>query len=312
MEKYGIILAGGMGNRLWPLSRKNSPKQLLKINGKTMLEKTVERLEVLFKKENIFIITREELKEKVHESMRGISPDNIIVEKESIGTAHAIAIGVETILKKNENAVISIFPSDSYVENEIEYIKTLKRAICKAEDEKEIIVIGIEPQYPSSGMGYIQCEEIIGDYRKVSKFIEKPSHETAELLLKEKKCFWNAGIVVSTIQTLKAEFIKFAPQLLSNKEKEICTLVGSFDQLILEKTSKLSVVIGNFNWEDVGTFEKLSINFTRDHSGNTICNGTIYVESKNVICIPQEKTNLDVRSRKFSNCRNVRCYIGYG
>lgn len=109
MEKYGIILAGGMGNRLWPLSRKNSPKQLLKINGKTMLEKTVERLEVLFKKENIFIITREELKEKVHESMRGISPDNIIVEKESIGTAHAIAIGVETILKKMRMRLFPFF-----------------------------------------------------------------------------------------------------------------------------------------------------------------------------------------------------------
>ena len=286
MKRYAIILAGGMGNRLWPLSRKDMPKQLLKVDGKVMLERTIERLEKLFEKENIFIITRKELKEKIINNIGDvILSDNIIVEKETRGTAYAVAIGIEKVSKKNKDAVVSIFPSDAYIENEIEYIETVKKAIYKADKEKKIIVIGIKPEYPSSGMGYIQCEEITEDDGKVDKFIEKPCSEKAELLLKEKKCFWNAGIVVSTIQTLKTEFLKFAPQFLSEK----CYEKGSFDKLILEKTSNIAMVIGRFKWQDIGTFETFNMNFQRDFNGNVICNGAVYIDSKNVLCISQEK-----------------------
>lgn len=289
MQKYGIILAGGMGSRLWPLSRKNSPKQLIEINGKTMIERTAERLEKIFEKEKIYIITRKELKEKIIESTSCVLPENIIEEKEILGTAYAIFLGLQVIYQKNMNAIVSFFPSDAYIENEMEYIKTIKKALYKVENEKKITVIGIEPRYPSSGMGYIQCKKIIDGYGQVNRFVEKPSIEKAELLMQEKTYFWNAGVVISTVQTLKEEFLKFLPQLFYEKGEKTCGIKGSFDKLILEKSTKISAVIGNFGWEDIGTFDKFRVLSTQDHEGNTICNGAMYIESKDVVCIPQKK-----------------------
>jgi mannose-1-phosphate guanylyltransferase len=197
---YALILAGGRGTRLYPLSRMNNPKQFLKIlDNKSLLRCTIDRIKLLINKENIYIVTNETYFSKVREEVPEIGENNIFVEPENKETATCIGLSAVKLLKKDNDATMIVLPSDHYIEGEKEFIDTLKQSIDVVNRRRGLVTIGFAPTRPETGYGYIEMGEKInglnGTY-KVERFLEKPNIEVAKDLLLKGTYLWNSGMFI--------------------------------------------------------------------------------------------------------------------
>jgi len=252
----GIILAGGSGKRLWPLSRENKPKQLLKLfQDKTFLEKSVERLLPVV--DSVFISTGKKLVDEI----KGILPNaRFIIEPERRDTAAAIGLCAINF-KKNDMLVFT--PADAYIDSNEKFGETIKSAIELATQKEGIVVVGIKPSFPCIGYGYIK--PVLG--KKVEKFCEKPTLELAEEYVK-KGYLWNASIFVASAGVILELFKIHAPEiyfdLMKIKHGEEVESVYpkmkkiSFDYAIMEKAKNVFFVPATFYWNDVGGFNSIS------------------------------------------------------
>jgi len=268
---YGLILCGGSGTRLWPLSRKNYPKQFLKLySDKSMLQETYLRLAKAIPKENIFFITNKESFFHVLNQIKDIDSDfyeqNILIEPESKNTTPAILYGLKhlrDIIEVDEDEVVVAVPSDHYVKNEEEFTKVLKDA------EKKIGgyvgVVGIKPERPETGYGYIKKGKDAEGFWFVEEFKEKPDKKTAEEYLKSGKHLWNSGKYIFKIKSFFEELKKHLPDAFhlassstNDFEKNFSKLPSiSIDKAISEKSDNMIVFEGDFGWSDVGSFDSL-------------------------------------------------------
>ncbi|PUU86126.1 sugar phosphate nucleotidyltransferase, partial [Halanaerobium sp.] len=207
--KIALIMAGGNGSRFWPLSRKDRPKQFLKLNSdkKTLLEQTVERVNLIIPKEQIFIATNVNYEAAVKEKIDCIPEENIILEEVSKNTAPAITMAVLKIEKIYPGSTIFILPSDHLINGEKNFTDLLLRGGEIAESKNAVLTIGIEPKYPETGYGYIHVssDQLVSDdqeYYTVQNFEEKPDLKTAEKYLAAGSYYWNSGIYITPAKLL--------------------------------------------------------------------------------------------------------------
>ena len=294
---YGLILAGGKGSRLYPLSRVAEPKQFLKlINDKSFLANTVERISPIIEKENIYVVTNTDYREKVKNELKNINEQNIFVEPANKETATCIGLSAIKLLKQDANAVMVVLPSDHYIQREKDYVDTLSQAIELANKRRCIVTLGIEPNRPETGYGYIEMgERTTGNIPtyKVARFTEKPNLEVAKDFLIKGTYLWNSGMFIFRADVILREIEKYLPKLYKplmeiykslgeeNEEEVIKNQYELIDGIsidfgVMQKTRKAYVLKCDFEWDDMGSFGALS-RLLKTQKNNSISNN-VYVD----------------------------------
>ncbi|MDJ0726090.1 MAG: mannose-1-phosphate guanylyltransferase [Prochloraceae cyanobacterium] len=266
-----VILAGGKGERFWPLSRTKRPKQFLSLDGsgKSLLQSTAERLLPLAGDwDKIWVVTSALIAAGVKEQLPQLPEANILIEPEGKDTAPAVTwTTLEIARKYGAESNIAFFPADHWIADRAAFEDTIKAANALAKDIDAIVTLGIQPNYPSTGYGYIERGDEIGKYNQinayqVTRFTEKPDRPTAESFIKTGKYSWNSGMFIFRAKVVLAELEKFAPQLLNSlKEKGIKAYPElektSIDYALMEKTNLAYVIPADFGWDDLGDWNAL-------------------------------------------------------
>lgn len=291
---YGIILAGGSGSRLWPLSRELYPKQLLNLNSdRSLLQLTYERLKGCASE--IISITNTKHSSNIRMQLSEISNSPVVLsEPVAKNTAPAIVLAAKYIMQKtNSDPVIIVVPSDHLIEDKEKFISSVKKGEKLAETGY-IVTFGIEPSYPETGYGYINTSEKIDDGYKVKAFVEKPDMETAKEYLKAKTYFWNSGIFMFKASTLFEETAKHAPDIakiseeINFSETDEIPFINfdkmpsiSIDYAIMEKSDKIALVKLESDWNDLGSWKSIYDVSKKDENGNVFIGHVLDKSSKN-------------------------------
>lgn len=284
-----IILAGGKGERFWPVSRLKRPKQFLCLDGgdRSLLQSTADRLLPLASWDSLFVITASHLAEGVREQLPDIPVDNILVEPQGRDTAPAVAWATLEVAKRyGEDAVCGFFPADHYITDEVRYCDTLRAASELAVSAGAIATLGITPTFPSTGYGYIEQGTPSGTFSagsvsdlpayKVSRFAEKPDKATAEKFLASGDYSWNSGMFIFPASVMIAELKAHAPEmtqaLLEKGVEAYATLEKlSIDYAVMEKTDRAYVVPANFGWDDLGDWNAIERLLKGDDKNVEMC-----------------------------------------
>lgn len=296
VSMFGIILAGGSGSRLWPLSRELYPKQLLNINSdKSLLQLTFERLSKFIPAENIVSITNVKHTGNVKYQLEQISDAvKILSEPLSKNTAPAIALAVKFIQEYENNPVILVVPSDHLISDEEKFLATVKKGE-KLAQAGYIVTFGIQPDYPETGYGYVNVlNEPLLDGFKVKEFVEKPDAETAQKYIDAKTYYWNSGIFMFKASTMIDAIKKLAPQISQVMDKFDFSKSGTieynlFDQMpnisidyaIMEKSDKIALVKLESDWNDLGSWQSIYDVSNKDDNKNVMIGHVIDEGSKN-------------------------------
>ena len=312
---YCVIMAGGAGERFWPVSKGNNPKQFIDIlgSGSTLIQQTYQRLSRLFLPENILVVINEQYLPAVNEQLPQIPKENILCEPARRNTAPCIAYACHKIAAQHSDAVVLVAPSDHVILNETEFIDTLQVALDAASQQEWLLTLGIHPSRPETGYGYIKFREgkpYPQDTRvqKVNTFTEKPSLEIAQQFLKSGDYLWNSGIFIwssaAIIHALEKYLTDindlFKPQTIpynTPQEQEAiqqayfkCRSM-SIDYGVMEKADNVYVLKSDFGWSDLGTWGSLFAFLPKNEENNAItgANVLMYDSTNNLIKMPNEK-----------------------
>ncbi|MCX6065494.1 MAG: mannose-1-phosphate guanylyltransferase [Chloroflexi bacterium] len=288
---YAVIMAGGGGTRLWPLSRKESPKQLLPLIGEeTLFQSTVQRLAGLFPPERILVVTLAEQAEEMQKQAPEIPVGNYLIEPTPRGTASVIGLAAAVIHKRDPQAMMIILPSDHFIRNRDLFHYLVSAAVEVAQTDY-LVTLGITPTHPSTAYGYIQQgAPVAGNFRypayNVSRFTEKPDDESARKMLRTGDHSWNSGMFVWKTERILSEFRRQMPELSSALEKIAVKLdsperdsviesvwpdlaTETIDYGVMEKAEKVAVLpAGGLGWSDVGSWDSLFEVLLPDMNGN--------------------------------------------
>ncbi|HXP34819.1 MAG TPA: sugar phosphate nucleotidyltransferase [Chthoniobacterales bacterium] len=310
---YALILAGGSGERFWPLSRRNRPKQLLRlISERTLLEETIARLDGFVPSERILILTNVEQEKAVRDLLKSFPKQNIIAEPAKRDTAAAVALGAGWVAARDHGATMLVLPADHVIADRAAFQETMKTAAAAAEETGALVTIGIKPTWACPGFGYIEQGEPVrlrGDDKiavhRVVRFREKPNTDLAESFLRKGNFRWNAGMFVWSVATILREFNRHAPELADfisqvRTPKDLDKILQerfpklpriSFDYAIMEKADRVLVVEASFDWDDVGSWQAAARYFKNDEHGNAANTALIALDSgDNVIFNDGETT----------------------
>lgn len=297
-------MAGGRGERFWPKSRKNLPKQFLSLtdDGKTMIQLTVERILPLVKLEDIFIATNKTYRELVLEQIPGLPEENILCEPIGRNTAPCIGLGAIHIAQKYDDAIMFVLPSDHLIKFTNMFLKTLETGADVAENNTNLVTIGITPDYPETGYGYIKFDprRTEGQAYAVERFVEKPSLEVAKEYLSTEEYLWNSGMFIWKVSSILKNMQKFmpdtyeslikikeaigTPQQDSILEKEFYNMQSqSIDYGIMEKADNIYILPGTFGWDDVGSWLAVERIKKTNEFGNAVAGNIITVNTHNCI-----------------------------
>ncbi|HEY9601800.1 MAG TPA: mannose-1-phosphate guanylyltransferase [Allocoleopsis sp.] len=266
-----VILAGGKGERFWPLSRKHRPKQFLSLDGsgKSLLQATADRLTKLTgNPEQLWVVTAERMADGVREHLPQLPEASLLLEPEGRDTAPAVAWSTLEIARKyGEDAVVGFFPADPWIEDQFAFQQTIDAATKMAATQPSIVTLGIKPSYPSTGYGYIEQGEqaaTFGEFPvyKVSRFTEKPNRETAEEFLATGRFSWNSGIFIFRAGVVLDELRTHAPEIIGPLEEKGVAAYSelpkkSIDYALMEKTQLAYVIPASFGWDDLGDWNAL-------------------------------------------------------
>lgn len=303
---YAVIMAGGSGTRFWPRSTKELPKQFLPLFGEgTMIQNTAKRVESMIPQERIMVVTNDNYVDIVKDQLPSVPEENIIGEPVAKNTAPCVAIAAQLLYKKDPDAVMVVLPADHHIEQPDIFKEYLKAAVDKAKNGSNLVTIGIEPDRPETGYGYIQGDSTIAENMagkevySVKAFKEKPDHETAKNFLDEGNFYWNSGMFIWSAKTILEEFEKYLPEmyqlvtdakdgLYGNTHKDSidkfyhsCESI-SIDYGIMEHADKVFVVPGEFGWNDVGSWTAVYDLGNKDEGGNVVnSKNTTFSETEN-------------------------------
>ena len=297
-NNYCVIMAGGIGSRFWPYSRKNKPKQFLDFfgTGDTLLQLTYNRYSKIVPKENIFVITNAQYEELVKEQLPTLGENRILLEPTRRNTAPCIAWAAAKVKEVNPEANMIVAPADHLILKEGEFIEALEKGLEFVEKTPQLLTLGIKPNRPETAYGYIQIDEQEqGDFYQVKAFIEKPELEFAKIFLESGEFYWNSGIFLWNVQTILDEFNKIMPEIpnrVSQGEEGFASCPNiSIDYGIMEKADNVYVQLCDFGWADLGTWGSLHEASPKDLHKNVIINGNtlLYDCNNNIIAMPKGK-----------------------
>lgn len=299
-----IILAGGSGSRLWPLSRDLYPKQLLNLDdNNSLLQQTFKRLNTFIRGEDIVTVTNIKHQSDVKLQLNQLNNSNVVLgEPLGRNTAPAIACAIEYFRQKsNEDDIVIILPSDHLIKDKKAFEQTIDMAKPLAE-EGYIVTFGIKPSYPETGYGYIKITDKFKEGYKVEKFVEKPDFETANSYLKSGNYYWNGGIFIGKISTFISEFEKYTPEIISQLKElnfsessklDYSVYEGmpniSIDYAIMEKSSKIALVQLQSDWNDLGSWQSLYNIKSKNTEGNVLLGNVITDNVKNSFIYSQKE-----------------------
>ena len=302
-----LIMAGGSGERFWPLSTKEKPKQLLKIfSDKSLIRLAYERILPLVSKDQIFIATNEIQVPALKEDLTELDDSRIIIEPAFRDTAAAIAYGSTMISKYYDNPTVVVLASDHLINNGDEFRKVIKIAEKEAENNN-IVTLGIKPTYPETGYGYIEVNDSkLNNPTKSLGFREKPKYDIAKQYFESGKYLWNSGMFIFKYETIMKALNKYSLnhfetinkiKVLFDKNEGIKTAnivkdefmnfeKKSIDFAVMEHADNIMVIPSEFGWNDVGNFTAFEELFDKDGNGNVIRNvNCISVDSNNNIIV---------------------------
>lgn len=302
-DLYVVLMAGGVGVRFWPYSRNAKPKQFLDVlgTGKTLLQSTFERFLPLCPVENIYVVTHEEHTDLVKKQLPQISNQQILAEPMRKNTAACIGYASYKILKKNENAIIIVTPSDHLILKEIEFQDVIKKAVDQAKGQDKLITLGIKPTRPETGYGYIQYHTEKTFAKKVKTFTEKPELSLAKKFLESGDFVWNAGIFIWGAKTIVAALEKYLPEMVEvfqevviptfNTTSEKDAILSAYSQFknisidygIMEKATNVFVCLGDFSWSDLGSWGSIHEISEKDDNNNAVSANALLYETRNCI-----------------------------
>ena len=241
-NNYCVIMAGGIGSRFWPYSRKNKPKQFLDFfgTGHTLLQLTFNRYSKIVPKENIFVITNIQYEGLVKEQLPELNEDRILLEPTRRNTAPCIAWASTRIKEIDSDANIIVAPADHLILKEEEFIEALSKGLEFVAQTPQLLTLGIKPNRPETAYGYIQIdEEKQGDFYKVKTFVEKPQLEFAKIFVESNEFYWNSGIFLWNVDTILEAFNRYMPEIstkvLTNEEDFASCPNISIDYGVMEK-----------------------------------------------------------------------------
>ncbi len=289
---FACIMAGGSGERFWPMSRAHAPKQLIKLFGDTtLLEATVHRLDGVVPRGNIFVLTNEVQLAAARAALPMLAPSQIVAEPAKRDTAPAAALAVALVRSRDPQGVMALLSSDAMIHNGKRCGEQIGAALARAAQTDALLTVGIPPSFPATGFGYLELGKQVARgadaslIRKVRRFVEKPDAMTARRYVKSGKYFWNAGMFAWSVGAFLAEAQRNAPTLAEFIRgfpakrtaakgyiaKNFPTLEPktSLDFAIMEKAKAVETVVAEFDWDDVGLWTALPKHVATDDAGNT-------------------------------------------
>lgn len=306
---YCLILAGGIGSRLWPVSRKSKPKQFLDLfgSGRTMLQQTYERMARFMDPDHIFVSTNVQYLPLVYEQLPQVDDKHILEEPLYRGTLASVAWGTVVVSKENPNANLYVTPADLLILDEQTFQQDVHHALDFVSRTEGVAVMGVRPTRPESGYGYIQTGEVIeDDFYRVKSFTEKPERQFAEMFIKDGGFLWNAGmfafnvnVMLSNIFKLVPEYQLEIPQMMADAETADAKFLPEFfavlpklsiDQGILERSDNVYVHESRFGWADLGTWGTLVADGDKNDGQNNLVMGDaalLHECSNTVVNLPE-------------------------
>ncbi len=263
-------MAGGQGQRFWPLSTPETPKQFLDLSrtGRSLIQATVDRVRPLCGGiDNVFVATGKRYVDLVTEHLPDLPAENLLIEPVGRDSAPAVALACLEVHARYGDAIVGMFSSDHEIERGEAFGRSMEQAIALAQSERGLVTIGIEPTRAATGYGYIEMGEAIGSGYRVARFVEKPNLRTAEAYLRSGRYLWNAGIFVWSTAVILEELDVHAPELMRPLRAafEAGTVDDVFPSLnkisidfaVMERTRRAFVVPGHFEWDDIGDWVAL-------------------------------------------------------
>lgn len=310
-----VIMAGGVGSRIWPMSTSDRPKQFIDMLGvgRSLIQLTYDRFEGVCASENVWVVTNKQYEQIVREQLPEIPAENILLEPCRRNTAPCIAYVSWRIKAKDPKANIVVTPSDAIVLNVPEFRRVITQSLKFTSETDAIVTLGIKPNRPETGYGYIQADLSTSSPRnkeifRIDTFREKPDLETAKRYIQQNNFFWNAGIFVWSVSTIVNAFRIYAPAISkvfegllnvygTDKEQEMidklypeCEKI-SVDYAIMEKAEEIFVCPADFGWSDLGSWSSLLMHTHHDLYGNSLIGNdiSVYDTSNCIIHATEEK-----------------------
>ena len=310
-DNFCVIMGGGIGSRFWPFSRKTLPKQFLDFfgTGRSLLQQTFDRFKQVIPTENILVVTNDLYADLVKEQLPELNSEQILLEPTRRNTAPCIAWAAYHIRALNPNANIVVAPSDHLILKESEFLSAIEKGLAFVAKSDKLLTLGIKPNRPETGYGYIQvAEHIDSSFYKVKTFTEKPELELAKVFIESGEFYWNAGLFMWNVNSIIKAGELLLPELATKlaagkdvygtpEEKKFidknfpaCPNV-SIDFGIMEKADNVYVSLGDFGWSDLGTWGSLYDLSQKDESENVTlkCRSLLYNSKNNIVVLPQNK-----------------------
>jgi mannose-1-phosphate guanylyltransferase len=310
-NSYCVIMGGGIGSRFWPCSRKNLPKQFLDFfgTGRSLLQQTFDRFNKIIPTDNIFIVTNVLYADLVKQQLPQMDRSRILLEPARRNTAPCILWASYHIRAINPNANIVVAPSDHLILKEEEFTQAVQRGLKFVSEDDKLLTLGIKPNRPETGYGYIQIAEQVGEnFYKVKTFTEKPELELAKLFISTGEFYWNSGLFMWNVNSVIKASEKLLPEIVlklnaqsdkfnTPQEQEYINEVFptcpnvSIDFGLMEKADNVYISLGDFGWSDLGTWSSLYDLSEKDKQENVTlkCRSMIYEGHDNIVALPEGK-----------------------